>query len=139
MPRFLVILLVFYIVDSLKVDLITCFNLLTLPCTGVYKHPCCIELIGGPRATAGHRQYSSILEKFYQWPLFYSQHSRSAFLVSIRVSICYVRHQADIKEDHTIARPVCLLKRARVEALSEGNMVEATDVRKVQPFRVYAE
>ena len=37
-----------------------------------------------------------------------------------------LRHQADIKEDHTIARPVCLLKRARVQALSEGNMVEAT-------------
>ena len=31
----------------------------------------------------------------------------------------------DINED-TIARPVCLLKRARVGALSEGNMVEAT-------------
>ena len=47
-----------------------------------------------------------------------------------------LRHQADIKED-TIARPVCLLKRARVGALSEGNMVEATRVmRKVQPFRV---
>ena len=47
-----------------------------------------------------------------------------------------LRHQADIKED-TIARPVCLLKRARVGALSEGNMVEATHLmRKVQPFRV---
>ena len=45
------------------------------------------------------------------------------------------RHQADIKEDHTIARPVCLPKRARVGAVSEGNMVEATDLmRKVQPF-----
>ena len=48
-----------------------------------------------------------------------------------------LRHQADIKEDHTIARPVCQLKRARVGALSEGNMAEATHVmRKVQPFRV---
>ena len=50
-------------------------------------------IFGGPRATAGHRKYSGILEKFYQWPLFYSQHSRSAFLVSIRVSICYVIKQ----------------------------------------------
>ena len=50
-------------------------------------------VFGGPRATAGHRKYSGILEKFYQWPLFYSQHSRSAFLVSIRVSICYVIKQ----------------------------------------------
>ena len=33
-----------------------------------------------------------------------------------------------MKEDHTIARPVCLLERARVGALSEGNMAEATDV-----------
>ena len=51
------------------------------------------EVIGGPRATAGHRKYSGTLEKFYWWPLFYSQHSRSAFLVSIRVSICYVIKQ----------------------------------------------
>ena len=66
---------------------------------------------------------------------FYSQHSPSAFLVSISGQHL-LRHQADIKED-TIARPVCLLKRARVGALSEGNMVEATRVmRKVQPFRV---
>ena len=51
-----------------------------------------------------------------------------------------LRHQADIKED-TIARPVCLLKRARVGALSEGNMVEATDMmRKVSELIVlYAE
>ena len=27
------------------------------------------RIIGGPRATAGHRKYSGILEKFYQWPL----------------------------------------------------------------------
>ena len=47
-----------------------------------------------------------------------------------------LRHQADIKED-TIARPICLLKRAHVGALSEGNMVEATHLmRKVQPSRV---
>ena len=64
---------------------------------------------------------------------------QSAFSVSISGQHWgqhLLRHQADIKED-TIARPVCLLKRARVGALSEGNMVEATDVmRKVQPFRV---
>ena len=83
------------------------------------------NIFGGPRATVGHRKYSGKLEKFYQWLLFYSQHSRSAFLVSIRVSICYVIKQT-LRRDHTIARPVCLLKRARVGALSEGNMVEAT-------------
>ena len=84
------------------------------------------EIFGGPRTTAGHRKYSGILEKFYQWPLFTVSISGQHLL----------RHQADIKED-TIARPVCLLKRARVRALSEGNMVEATRVmRKVQPFRV---
>ena len=64
---------------------------------------------------------------------------QSAFSVSIsgqHQGQHLLRHQADIKED-TIARPVCLLKRARVGALSEGNMVEATHVmRKVQPFRV---
>ena len=64
---------------------------------------------------------------------------QSAFSVSIsgqHYGQHLLRHQADIRED-TIARPVCLLKRARVGALSEGNMVEATDVmRKVQPFRV---
>ena len=56
---------------------------------------------------------------------------KSAFLVSIRVSICYVIKQTSsklIKEDHTIARPVCLLKCARVGALSGKNMVEATHV-----------
>ena len=37
----------------------------------------------------------------------YSQHSRSAFLVSIRVSICYVIKQTSRRI------PVCLLKRAR--------------------------
>ena len=31
-PRFLAILLVFYIVDGLKGDLIICFNVLRLPC-----------------------------------------------------------------------------------------------------------
>ena len=61
---------------------------------------------------------------------------KSAFSVSISGQHL-LRHQADIKEDHAIARPVCLLKRARLGALSEGNMVEATRVmRKVQPFRV---
>ena len=50
---------------------------------------------------------------------------QSAFSVSISGQHLLL-HQADIKEDHTIARPVCLLKRARVGALSEGNMVEAT-------------
>ena len=64
---------------------------------------------------------------------------QSAFSVSIsgqHKGQHLLRHQADIKED-TMARPVCLLKRARVGAVSEGNMVEATDVmRKVQPFRV---
>ena len=83
---------------------------------------------------AGYRGTPKIFQytgKILPVASFYSQHSLSAFLVSIRVSICYV-----IKED-TIARPVCLLKRARVGALSEGNMVEATHVmRKVQPFRV---
>ena len=62
---------------------------------------------------------------------------QSAFSVSIsgqHKGQHLLRHQADIKED-TIARPVCLLKRARVGALSEGNMVEATHLmRKVQPF-----
>ena len=39
-----------------------------------------------------------------------------------------------VKISPVCARPVCLLKRARVGALSEGNMVEATRVmRKVQP------
>ena len=54
---------------------------------------------------------------------------QSAFSVSIsgqHKSQHLLCHQADIKGDHTIARPVCLLKRARVGALSEGNMVEAT-------------
>ena len=64
---------------------------------------------------------------------------QSAFPVSISGQYQgqhLLRHQTDIKED-TIARPVCLLKRARVGALSEGKMVEATRVmRKVQPFRV---
>ena len=64
---------------------------------------------------------------------------QSAFSVSIsgqHLGQHLLRHQADIKED-TIARPVCLLKRARVGALSEGNMAEATHVmRNVQPFRV---
>ena len=26
--------------------------------------------VGGPRATVGHRKYSGILEKIYEWPLF---------------------------------------------------------------------
>ena len=54
---------------------------------------------------------------------------QSAFSVSIsgqHKGQHLLRHQADIKEDHTIARPVCLLKRVRVGTLSEGNMVEAT-------------
>ena len=63
---------------------------------------------------------------------------QSAFSVSISCQHKgqhLLRHQADIKEDHTIARPVCLPKRARVGAVSEGNMVEATHLmRKVQPF-----
>ena len=56
---------------------------------------------------------------------------QSAFSVSIsgqHYGQHLLRHQTDIKEDHTIARPVCLLKRARVGALSKGNMVEATDM-----------
>ena len=86
-------------------------------------------LIGGPRATAGHRKYSGILEKFYQWPLFTVSILGQYFWSALGQHL--LRHQADIKED-TIARPVCLLKRARVGALSEGNMVEATDMmRKV--------
>ena len=57
---------------------------------------------------------------------------QSAFSVSISGQHL-LRHQVDIKEA-TIARPVCLLKRARVGTLSEGNMVEATHLmRKVQP------
>ena len=58
---------------------------------------------------------------------------QSAFSVSISGQHL-LRHQADIKED-TIARPVCLLKRARVGALSEGNMVEATCDEKSSAFR----
>ena len=48
------------------------------------------------------------------------------------------RHPSGENFWHGTARPVCLLKRARVGALSEGNMVEATRLmmRKVQPFRV---
>ena len=65
---------------------------------------------------------------------------QSAFSVSIsgqHKGQHLLRHQTDIKEDHTIGRPVCLLTRARVGALSKGNMVEATHmIRKVQPFRV---
>ena len=84
-------------------------------------------LVGGPRATAGHRKYPVYWKNFT---------SGLSFTVSI-LGQHLLRLQADIKEDHTIARPVCLLKRARVGALSEGNMVEATYVmRKVQPFRV---
>ena len=60
---------------------------------------------------------------------------QSAFSVSISGQH-KGQHLHVIKED-TIARPVCLLKRARVGALSEGNMVEATHLmRKVQTFRV---
>ena len=43
-------------------------------------------LIGGPRATGGHRKYSCILEKFYKWSLLF----KSAFLVSICYVIKYV-------------------------------------------------
>ena len=96
------------------------------------------DIFGGPRATAGHRKYSGILEKFYQWPLFtvsiLGQHFWSALGSAFATSSS--RHQLGYNSK-TIARPVCLLKRARVGALSEGNMVEATRVmRKVQPFRV---
>ena len=62
---------------------------------------------------------------------------QSAFSVSIsgqHKGQHLLRHQADIKED-TIARPVCLLKRARVGALSEGNMVEATRDEKSSAFQ----
>ena len=39
-----------------------------------------VLIIGGPRATAGHRKYSGILEKFYQWPLFYGEHSFTSLI-----------------------------------------------------------
>ena len=75
-------------------------------------------LIGGPRASAGHRKYSGILEKFYQWPLFtvsiLGQHFWSALGSAFATSAS--RHQGEYNSKTS------LLKRARVGALSEGNM-----------------
>ena len=81
----------------------------------IYKNHFEFIIIGGLRATAGHRKYSGILEKFYQWPLFYSQHSRSAFLVSIRVSICYVIKQTSRRiqwQDQFVCLSALVLERS---------------------------
>ena len=87
-----------------------------------------MTLIGGPRATENIPVY---WKNFTSGLSFKSQYFWSAFATSLS------RHQASSSRNHTIARLVCLLKRARFEALSEGNMRGATHVMgKVQSFRV---